>query len=810
MLVEQGGKGLLADEERIRELSRRARTAGRPAARARLSEAVAKLPLDRQGEVLRAFSLYFQLATLAEQHPRLRRRREYEHEQRIPHESLAEAFARLQRAGVTSRQLAAAGRRLSLELVLTAHPTEATRRTVLAAQLRLDRWLDRLDDPTLQRSGREEALDAIAEEVTALWQTDEVRSHRPRVVDEIRHGLWFFETSLLDVAPALVADLRQRLPSAEAPLRFGSWIGGDQDGNPAAGPQTIETAVERGRTVALSRYRAEVRELAASLGVADTLVDVSPELRRSIRKDERDFPAYTARIGSQNEDEPYRRKLSFVWHRLGANGYRAPDELLADLALIDRSLRANRGRRLADGRLASLRARIELFGFHLAKLDVRLHARELARPTARTRKTFAAAARVQEKYGEVALDSLVISGTTSAADVNAALELADEAGARLSLVPLFETIDDLRAAPRVVSELLADRRFARVVDRRGRRLEVMVGYSDSGKDGGYLTAQWEIYRAQEELARVARRHRLKLTIFHGRGGSAGRGGGPTHAAILAQPAGRPPGRLKITEQGETISFKYGLPGLACRNLEAALAASLLAAFPHADTPRGAHEMLGELSGRAHAAYRAFVWEDNTFPQFFRAFTPIDEISMLALGSRPSRRPGGEDLLHSLRAIPWVFSWTQNRCLLPAWFGCGAALAETPVGELRRLYRSFPFFRSLVENLEMTLAKSSLEIAQGYLPLVPEQAEPRRMFGAIAAEHAQAVASVLEIVQAKALLDRHPVVQRSIALRNPYVDPMNAIQVELLRRYRAGDESDRVRRPLLRSITGIAAALRNTG
>jgi phosphoenolpyruvate carboxylase len=761
VLVEQGGKGLLRDEERIRELSRRARARGSAGPRSRLATAVAALPLERQGEVLRAFSLYFQLANLAEQHHRLRRRREYEHEQRVPRESLAEAFDRLERAGVRPRQLAAAAKRLSLELVLTAHPTEATRRTVLQAQLRLDRVLDRLDDPTLQRSEREQALAAIAEEVTALWQTDEVRSQRPRVVDEIRHGLWFFETSLLDVAPELVGELRRRLPAAEAPLRFGSWIGGDQDGNPAAGPRTIEEAVHRARDLALNRYRGEVRALAASLGVSDTLVAVSPELRRSIARDERALPRYAARIGQANEDEPYRRKLSFVWHRLGEtgaarpDGYRSPRELLADLELIDRSLRANRGARLADGRLAALRRRIELFGFHLAKLDVRLHARELERPTARTRRTFAAAARVQERYGEEALDTVVVSGTSSPADVIAALELSREARARLSLVPLFETIADLRAAPRIVEELLADRRFARLVERRGRRLEVMVGYSDSGKDGGYLTAQWEIYRAQEELARVARRHRLELTIFHGRGGSAGRGGGPTYAAVLAQPP-------------------------------------------------------GHLSGRAHAAYRAFVWEEPAFAPFFRAFTPIEELSLLAIGSRPSRRPGRDDLLRSLRAIPWVFAWTQNRCLLPAWLGCGTAFASAPVRELRRLYRSFPFFRSLVENLEMTLAKSSLEIAQGYLPLVPAEAEPERLFGAIAADHERAVAAVLEIVEAKALLDRHPVVQRSIALRNPYVDPMNAIQVELLKRYRGGDESERVRRPLLRSIAGIAAALRNTG
>ena len=660
--------------------------------------------------------------------------------------------------------------------------------------------------------------------MTALWQTDEVRSRHPRVVDEIRHGLWFFEQSLLDAAPALLCDLRRRLPGASAPLRFGTWIGGDQDGNPAAGPGTVAEALDRARELVLTRYRAEVRELAVSIGVTSTLAGVSRQLGDSLARDERELPAYAARIGRRNEDEQYRRKLSFVWHRLGETlarrpgGYGSPAGLLADLDVLDRSLRANRGARLADGRLATLRERVGLFGFHLAKLDIRLHADELNRPSAKTRRTFAAAARARERHGEEALDTLVISGARTAADVLAGLDLAAAAGARLSPVPLFETIDDLRAAPAIVEELLAEPRFGRLVEERGRRLEVMVGYSDSGKDGGYLTAQWEIFRAQESLAALAARHRVELTIFHGRGGSAGRGGGPTHAAILAQPPGHPPGRLELTEQGETISFKYGLPGLAYRNLEAALAATLLSAFPRvsrAAAPAGAHEALAELSREAHAAYRALVWDEPAFPDFFRRFTPVDELALLAIGSRPARRPGGANLMRSLRAIPWVFAWTQNRCLLPAWYGCGTALSTFRAPrELRRLYRSFAFFRSLVENLEMTLAKSSLEIARGYLALVPTGADTERLFAAIAAEHERAVEAVLEIVEADRLLDRHPVVQRSIDLRNPYVDPMNAIQVELLRRYRdpaAGEaEREQVRRPLLRSIAGIAAALRNTG
>jgi phosphoenolpyruvate carboxylase len=561
VLVEQGGEDLLSDEEHVRELSRRARASGSATARARLAEAVGALELERQAEVLRAFSLYFQLANLAEQHHRVRRRREYEHEQRVPRESLADAFAQLERAGVSRRQLAEAGRGIALELVLTAHPTEATRRTVLQAHVRLDRLLDRLDDPALPRSAREEIEAALAEEITGLWQTDEVRSQRPRVVDEIRHGLWFFEQSLLDAAPLLVRDLQRRLPEASMPLRFGTWIGGDQDGNPAAGPTTIREALDRARQLALIRYRSEVRELASTLGVASGLVGVSDELVESLARDERALVTYARRIGDQNADEPYRRKLSFVWHRLGESltrrpqGYGGPDELAADLGIIDRSLRANRGTRLADGRLAALRRRVELFGFHLAKLDVRLHSSELARPTARTRRTFAAVSDAQTRHGTRALDTLVISGTRSAADVQSAIDLAENAGARLSPVPLFETIEDL----------LTDRRFARLLDERGRRLEVMVGYSDSGKDGGYLTAQWEIFRTQEALAALARRRRFELTIFHGRGGSAGRGGGPTHAAILAQPPGHPPGRLQVTEQGETISFKYSRTGTSTQH-----------------------------------------------------------------------------------------------------------------------------------------------------------------------------------------------------------------------------------------------------
>ncbi|MDX6629381.1 MAG: phosphoenolpyruvate carboxylase [Gaiellales bacterium] len=829
VLVEQGGEDLLADVERVRHLARVARNSGSAADRAALATCVRALGEERSTAVLRAFGLYFQLANVAEAWHRVRSRRRYEREERVPRESLAEAFGRLDESGLEPAELARRARDVSLELVITAHPTEAARRTVLQAQLQLSRILQTLDDPALAPAARRQLEDEVVAEITALWQADEVRSRRPRVVDEIRHALWFFETTLLDVAPDVLAAYRERLPEAPAPLHFGSWVGGDQDGNPEAGPDTIPEWLERARRLALTRYRVEVRALARAIGVSTRMVPVSEELLRSIERDERELAAFAAEIGDQNFDEPYRRKLSFIGERLdnlldrsAEPGYANADELLADLELMDASLRANRGARIADGSLAALCRRVELFGFHVAKLDVRLHANQLAEPDERTRATFGAVRDALETHGPRALDTVIVSGTSGAGDLLRALALTEsEVGRDLSLVPLFETIADLRQSPATVTALLDDERFGALVERRGGRLEVMLGYSDSGKDGGYLTAAWENYRAQEALAALAGERGIELTIFHGRGGSAGRGGGPAHAAILAQPPGHPPGRLKLTEQGETVSDKYALPGLAHRNLEAAVAATLLAAFPGElgnAPPPGARELLAAMSEHAFVTYRALVHEDPGFVPFFRAFTPVDELGLLALGSRPARRPSSHAYLAGLRAIPWVFSWTQTRTLLPAWYGCGTALGAVAatgdgVRELRRLYAEWPFFRAIIDNLEMTLAKSSLEIAREYLELVPPGGDRDRIWGLIADEHARIVAAVLATVDENGLLDRHPALQRSVRLRNPYVDPMNAIQVDLLARYRAAssdEERASLAAPLARSIAGIAAALRNTG
>ena len=551
VIVEQEGEELLELEERARKLGRAGRR-GSTEAIEQLVEFVGSLDLERQALVLRAFAVYFQLANIAEQHHRIRRRRAYESEGRTPPESLADAEERL-------GTLADAARHVSVELVLTSHPTEATRRTVLRAHRRIAELLRGLDSPELPPSAVARIRSRLAEEVTILWQTDELRSRRPHVVDEIRHGLWFFEQTLWQTAPDLLGELRRRAPESAVVPRFGTWIGGDLDGNPHTGADTVEVALEQARELARRLLRHDVRELARTWGMSTALVDASPVVGEVA-----DIPP------DQNDDEPYRRRLSSIWERLGRDALEV-DELRRELELVDESLRSHNAQRVADGGLADLRRKVEIFGLHLAKLDLRTHVDAVRSSEPRLLEMLAAAATLQRRHGREALDRLIVSMTETVDDLTAADELAREAGLDVQAVPLFETIDDLRNADAVVGAYL---------DRTPReKLEVMVGYSDSGKDGGYLAANWEIFRAQERLAVLADARGVELTIFHGRGGSTSRGGGPTWAAILAQPAHATAGRLKLTEQGETVSFKYGLPGLAYRNLEGAVAATLLTAVP---------------------------------------------------------------------------------------------------------------------------------------------------------------------------------------------------------------------------------------
>ncbi len=831
VLVEQRSQELLDDVENLRLLSRQARRDGSERSRAALTAAVRSLDLDRRGECVRAFSLYFNLANTAEQHHRIRRRR-IKARNAPEDESIAGVVERLRASGVDDEAISTVAAGVGLELVLTAHPTEASRRTALQSQLRIADLLDALDRARADAPRSVSRIeDEIAAEITLQWQSDEVRDVRPRVSDEVRQGLWFFEQSLVEAGTALLERWWAELPGTPIPLRFGTWIGGDQDGNPNARPEHVTDALARARLLALRLYREEVRLLVRSLGVSSRIAGVSEELLASILADEEEIPWAAEQTAGINDAEPYRRKLTAMHRRLDSElvgrdepTYASAAAFRRDLALIDASLRAHRGARIADGRLARLRRRAALFGFHVAKLDIRLHADQVRSPDHGVRATLATARAAQERHGVEALDTLILSGTEGAADVIAGLEAAAEAGLEAAVVPLFETIRDLEAAPRIVGELLDAPAFRDRVQRDG-RMTVMVGYSDSGKDGGILAAQWAIYRAQRALARLAAERGVDLVIFHGRGGSTGRGGGPTHQAILAQPPGHPPSRLEITEQGETINFKYGIPELALANLESALAAALLAGFPAiagSDPPQGPEavaEVLTPLAATAEAAYRALVHDDPAFLAFFQAYTPIDELSLLAIGSRPARRPGAVESLGSLRAIPWVFAWMQTRMILPAWYGVGTALEPLAVsrdgrGVLRELYDSWAFFRTLVDNLEMTLAKSSPEIARLYLDLVPESPDRGRIWRLLSDEHRRTVQAVLAVLDQRRLLERQRTLARTIELRNPYVDPINALQVELLQRFRdpeaSEEERNAIRRPLARTIAGIAAALRNTG
>lgn len=833
-IVEQEGARILELEEAIREQAQLARGEtidGEGAIPHELRQLVRDLSADERRAVLRSFSLYFTLVNVAEQAHRVRRWHQQEQARHSRRESLAHLATRLDDVG-------AAADATRLRLVLTAHPTESARQGALLAQQRTAALLWQLDsahDSTTTRAGIEQAL---LEEIAIYWQSDEVRPQRPRVLDEIRSGLWFFERTLMDDALDTVLELEQLAgrPCTISPLSFGSWIGGDADGNDNVGPDTMVEWVTRARRMALERYRTEIRELAQVLSISESLAPATPHLNTLIQRYEREDARIAATIGDQNAGEPYRRALSFMWHRLGAELRRLDSpgletaagdgavfanarELLDDLDVLDASLRATRGMRMADGRLHRLRTLVRMFGFGMARLDIRFHARELAHPAGtpdQVSSMLHAATSLSARFGHESFSSLIVSGTTCSDDIRRALAACRSHGSQLMPTPLFETIEDLGNAPQVLTDLLADREIIDAIHHNNGQFEVMVGYSDSAKDGGYLAAQWYIWRAQREIARVAKAANVDVTVFHGRGGSTGRGGGPTHAAILAQPPGHPPGHLKITEQGETISFKYGLRGLARRNLEAALSAAMIATDSAADSHIDPDDerIIEQLARSSEHAYRALVHDEPSFVRFLRSFTPIDELSLLNIGSRPARRADDSGYLESLRAIPWVFAWTQNRCLLPAWLGCGAALGEstrteTGVIDLRGLYARVPMFRAMIDNLEMTLAKTSMPIARCYLDLVPTDLRDQ-LWTRIRNDHDEARSAVLSILECNDLLERHPVLQRSIRLRNPYVDPMNLIQVDLLERYRADPEDPHSSKVLARSIAGIAAALRNTG
>ncbi|MBM3258399.1 MAG: phosphoenolpyruvate carboxylase [Candidatus Sericytochromatia bacterium] len=909
ILTEQGGAALFALEEELRQGFKAWRAD--PAATGlgeQLRSTIAALDTETAAGVLRAFTLYFQLVNLAEQHHRIRRLRERENRAgREPSPgSLDAAVARLASQGVAAGAIRELLGTLRIEPVLTAHPTEALRRTVLEHLGTLADLLDIRDGHAPGTPDRQHADARIAAIIEGMWQTDEVHQRAPTVQDEVRNGLYYVEGILFDAVPAVLATLEECLARhypgetfvVPAFLQVGTWIGGDRDGNPNVTPEATWQALLAAHRGMLQRHAATADALSIALSQSIHWVRIHPALQDALEADARRWPERTADARERNPLEPYRQRLALVRHRLaatrsrwpeawqdadrapaGTDGYASAAALATELDVLDLSLRSHRSDRIANDGLRIWRRQVATFGFHGARMDLRQHAglheqaldavlrrigidsagwtaadrtawlgseltnrrplvpRDLAPydfQTRETLETFRMAAAARRVFGPEALGSFVLSMTTGPADVLTALLLLREGGllqwgedgaclATMAVVPLFETIADLERAPGVLRELLELPTYRAHLRALGDVQEIMLGYSDSNKDGGIMASSWSLYRAQQALLEVAREAGIRLRLFHGRGGSVGRGGGPSHLAILAQPPGTVGGELKLTEQGEVISHKYGREPLARRSLElvtSAVLESSLCAPPSGARDPAWEATAADLSRRAHAAYRAVTHDAPGLADLLARATPLDLLGGLRLGSRPARRQPGRDL-SALRAIPWVFAWTQNRMILPGWLGLGSALAgwradhgPQATDHLRRMAREFPFFRTLLSNVEMTLAKADMAIASRYVAdLAGTDAKATALWLALQAEYHLTVGEVLLVLDQTSLLEHAPTLRQSIAARNPYVDPLNHLQIALLARWRTGGDAPApaaLLDALKLSVSGIAAGLRNTG
>jgi phosphoenolpyruvate carboxylase len=903
VLSTQESPALLDREERIRALAK-ARRAGDAQAAASLAAEVAALSPDSARGIASAFALYFDLVNLAEEGQRVRalRQREGDLHPAPPGDSVAETISNLKSQGITPEQMQTLLDHLHIELVLTAHPTEAKRRTILSKIQRISEHLRALDAQPLPRE-REAHVAALRAEITALWLTDRNRTARPAVTDEVRIGLYFVDEIFWEAAPRLYANLDAALaehyPDVSAPARWltlASWMGGDRDGNPNVTAAVTAETLRLHRGLAVEHHRRALQDLARRLSLSRNRTPPPPALSNWLES-RRPLPAHVAFLEKRYAAEPYRLALSLLAADLEAasqdkmterllssephTARARPADFVAPLALIAQAVPPQ----LAEDRLKIVRRQFDVFGLHAARLDVREDSARLAsalgellralkidlafeegdnaartatlrrlfdEPTpalaphpgvtvaaAETWALFQLLARTQSVYGRELLGPFIISMTRGPADVLTVLLLARWAGcaAGLSIAPLFETLDDLDAAPRILAKLFTLDVYRAHLAGNDDEQMVMIGYSDSNKDGGYLSANWALYQAQENIARVCREHGITLTLFHGRGGTVARGGGPANRAIRAQPPGTVAGRFRITEQGETIASRYADPVLAHRHLEQIVSAVLLASVPigeygsvgagekHSHTPKSPHtsptwrDALNAMSASARAAYRALVYETPGFMDYWRYATPIDEISRLRIGSRPTARRSGALRVEHIRAIPWVFSWMQSRFNLPSWYGLGMAVSDQRSaisGELlREMYVGWPFFRALLDNAEMSLLKADMDIASLYSALVPDQTLAGAIFARLRDEYERTCEAVLRIAGHAHLMDADPVIQRSVQLRNPYVDPLNYVQVEMLRRLRALDDPDSaeaegLREVIVLTINGIAAGLRNTG
>ncbi len=877
VIVEQAGEALFGLVERLRLAAIAFRKDDDPAVRTRLEAELDALELADAEAVITAFSLYFQLVNLAEARARIRtlRRRERAARDGLLDDSVAEAIARLRRAGRAEADLDAIVDRLRITPVLTAHPTEARRRTALIALRRCAVLLERLDDSRLTPSEDADIRRKLREEITLLWRTSDLRAVAPEPLDEVRTAMAVFDTTLFLVMPrlyrtmdaALGPDTGARPPRVPAFVRFGSWIGGDRDGNPAVTADTTERTVRIQADHVLHGYEAVALRLMQTVSAAATGQRSPRALATRLARDAEELPETDRQLRRRFPDEPYRQRFGFIAERLrrtraaliGEAGprtghYAAAADLDVELIEIQDALVGDGLGRVAWGEVAELRWQVATFGFHLASLEVRQHGAvhraaidAIARGAPEDAEvapgvglgevlaTFRAVAAIQTRFGPAACHRVVVSFTAEPRDVTDVLALARAAGpepAGLDVVPLFETSDALADAGSILDALLTDPAYRTHLAGRGDAQEVMLGYSDSNQESGFLAAAWMLHRAQEALVAVARARNVELTLFHGRGGAIGRGGGPANRAILGGAPGSIDGRLKLTEQGEVIAANYADPAIAQRHLEQLTGAVLIASTAEHDAAaeaalRAGAPLMDELAVTARGAYRALVHDDPAFAAFFRDVTPITELSDLRLGSRPAARrsggAGGHDApptIDDLRAIPWTFAWSQSRINLPGWYGLGTALqafhgahGDAGLGEIARLYRTWPFLASGLDNAEMILAKADMGIARRYASLVTTPGGDHR-WTTIEAEYHRTVALLLWVTRRERLLDGAPVLQRSIVLRNPYVDALSEVQVRLLRRLRALPADDPERDAHLRlvqlSVNGIAAGLQNTG
>jgi phosphoenolpyruvate carboxylase len=887
VLKEQVGEELFAAVEELRSLliqhrEVRARTAisgeGSSAGKliGRAQQIVSRLTIAEAHRMTKAFAIYFELTNLAETNHRKRRRRaaQTSPERLAQPGSFLGTLRRMRASGIEKQQALDWLRQIEVALVFTAHPTEVARRTVLFKRQRIAEELEQLDRLPLPEREAEKHAEAITAEITALWQSDEVRNRQPTVRDEIKMGLDYYPSVLFETLPTLYEGLAEDFRAAyggelaedELPrvLRFGSWIGGDRDGNPYVTPESTRDALQLARRTILDYYVSRIDDLIWRLSSSTHQAGMSSELQESLDHYQKGIFSSGLNVERHSPNETYRRYLDYVLFRLTAardepanlNAYATADEFASDLRLVRQSLATNAGDRMARILLNPLMRQVETFGFHLHTLDIRQHSRvhrqarqevSLAggaadhrdRPgltlpatpsgdTANLIDSLRMVSDLKRAYPPQAIQSYVISETRSAADVLSLVWLAELNGVQVEAsgdgvdpglmpVPLFESIEDLRNAAEICRTLWTNADYARLLDSWDRRQEVMLGYSDSNKDGGMFTSTWEIFKAHRGLHRVAHDCNVKLTLFHGRGGTVGRGGGPTHHAIVAQPAGAFSGHMKITEQGEVMNWKYSDPILAERNLELMIAASLEALSHESGQNESGEEQweaaMETISADAFSFYREQVAGNPDIISYFEEATPVNELKHARIGSRPARRSELHGL-GELRAIPWGFGWMQSRHVLPAWFGVGFALERYAASAQRKLLQNmmeeFPLFDDLIHNVEMGLAKADLSIAELYAALVPDRNLRERIYGLIVEEFERTKRMVLLLTGQTTLLEKNQVLARSIRLRNPYVDPLSLIQVELLRRKRAGEKDENLNYALAATINGIAAGLRNTG